>query len=101
MLQATAEAGLIGQATTAHVNIAKRWELCSSMYFFHNSSLTLPLVATQKSRSHKSWLQYRFRSFANSDNGLCGLLTFVLRRRETESYDGAPLGMHVVAIDRS
>ncbi len=43
---------------------------CSSIYRFHTSSVTLPLVATQYPRAHKCWPQYRFRRRAYSLNSL-------------------------------
>ena len=35
----------------------------SSMYFFHTSSVTFPLDATQYPRAHRCWPQYRFLNY--------------------------------------
>ena len=46
------------------------------MYFFHTSSVTLPLDATQSPRPHSCCPQYRFLKLAYSDNNRCELFPF-------------------------
>jgi hypothetical protein len=88
------EAGSIGHTAdyTTLKSSSGSGGFCSSMYRFHTSSVTLPLVATQYPRAHKCWPQYRFRSRAYSLNSLCELFpSRYCTARDTDTLGGIPI----------